>query len=1023
MPHNMCLRRLLHILILTLLGLSATSCAESDSTRFAGGAGGKGGGGTSSVVLGTGLGDLGGGGSTVGGTCSIDGGKCYAAVDAGPYCGDGLVQSELGENCDDANRVGGDGCSGLCKVEPNFACPLPGQPCVSSIVCGNGLREVGENCDDGNRNALDGCSGNCNVEPGWHCPTAGQPCQRLVNCGDGRLQSGEQCDLGTANGGGLGCDTNCVLQPGWVCKGHTCSQVPVCGDGIVTGDEQCDEGSIQTGTACCVECRLTASYCSCPAMGGKCTDNSRCGNGTLEKTESCDDGNNLSGDGCSAACSVEAGWQCRLAGKPCIPLCGDSRIVFPEECDDGNKTGGDGCSTTCKREPGWSCSGSPSVCGHAVCGDGVKQAGEGCDDGNTLPMDGCSPTCHNEPRCGVYDAQGKPTSAVGACASACGDGILQQSVEQCDDGNILDGDGCSSACKTENGYTCVSTYDNPPASLDIPVIVRDFQGWSNGAGHPDFGHYCCNEQKGIVQPLLDANRKPVYAGTDSLPINMTHGKTSFDQWYRDVAGVNQSFHQNLTLRQNPTDKTTYAMNSSTDSPWNARCGFFPLDTTPKIDTNTGLVATYTDGAFPGQICTAYDSVGFGDEWLNHNYGFTSELRYWFQYRGGENLKFTGDDDVWVFVNGTLAVDLGGVHDRAVASVILDGSNGTGRVGYGDAPQSYTTVDFKLTRGNVYEVVVFQAERWCCGSNYMLTLANFLAGASKCDPTCGNGIVTAFEECDNGAANSDGTYNGCTTACKYGPFCGDGLVNGGEQCDDGRNTTVGYNVSGCGPGCILPPRCGDGLATGGEECDLGASNHDAQCGGCSSTCQSNATCGDAKLDNACGESCDDGLNAGGYGFCTKGCVLGPRCGDAIVQADQGEECDFGADNGSSNNCTVTCQHAGYCGDGIAQSERGETCDDGKNDGTCGGCSLDCQKGPYCGDGVVQKDCGEVCDYGGANSVPSNAAYGGCLTNCQLGPHCGDGIVQSPSEQCDRGAAKNGKPGEDCNAACMQLNVLL
>jgi len=50
--------------------------------------------------------------------------------------------------------------------------------------------------------------------------------------------------------------------------------------------------------------------------------------------------------------------------------------------------------------------------------------------------------------------------------------------------------------------------------------------------------------------------------------------------------------------------------------------------------------------------------------------------------------------------------------------------------YGDAPQSYTTLDLKLTRGNVYEVVVFQAERWCCGLNYMSTLANSLTGASK-----------------------------------------------------------------------------------------------------------------------------------------------------------------------------------------------------------------------------------------------------------------------------------------------------
>jgi len=95
-------------------------------------------------------------------------------VPSGPACGDGLI-NQPSEECDDHNSVPGDGCNGICKVEPNFTCPTPGQPCIPTFKCGNGKIEPGEVCDDGNTIANDGCSADCTVQSASYiCPTPGQ---------------------------------------------------------------------------------------------------------------------------------------------------------------------------------------------------------------------------------------------------------------------------------------------------------------------------------------------------------------------------------------------------------------------------------------------------------------------------------------------------------------------------------------------------------------------------------------------------------------------------------------------------------------------------------------------------------------------------------------------------------------------------------------------------------------------------------------------------------------------------------
>lgn len=95
-----------------------------------------------------------------------------------------------------------------------------------------------------------------------------------------------------------------------------------------------------------------------------------------------------------------------------------------------------------------------------VCGDTSKEAPEQCDDGNLTNGDGCSSSCTTEVcGSGVVDQgeqcdDGNRTNGDGCSASCrvefCGDSIIQTSFgEECDDGNGISGDGCSASCQPE----------------------------------------------------------------------------------------------------------------------------------------------------------------------------------------------------------------------------------------------------------------------------------------------------------------------------------------------------------------------------------------------------------------------------------------------------------------------------------------------------------------------------------------------------------------------------------------------
>ena len=139
----------------------------------------------------------------------------------------------------------------------------------------------------------------------------------------------------------------------------------------------------------------------------------------------------------------------------CTEICGDGIDLLFYACDDGNNVNGDGCSSTCTIETGYQCIGGdnnhPDVC-NEKCGDGITVlyvAGK-CDDGNIFNGDGCSSTCDVE---NGWACAGGNLVTADTCWEICGDGKNAGGVE-CDDGNLNNGDGCSNTCTIEPGYNC-----------------------------------------------------------------------------------------------------------------------------------------------------------------------------------------------------------------------------------------------------------------------------------------------------------------------------------------------------------------------------------------------------------------------------------------------------------------------------------------------------------------------------------------------------------------------------------------